>query len=376
MFPPSKFQLSGLVSSHPTQEEAAHLINMTESSITPRSIHELGLTVPTDLPLEHGREKGLEGICGMLAKRYNVDVDEILLTVGASSGIYFVQTALLSPGDHLVIMRPNYPLNIEGARTTGCDISCVDIEFSNGFRVQVDRIAAAVRPETKLISICNPNNPVGTVMPTEQLQELADVAKRNNCFLLVDETYGELLYDGLMPTAAKLGPHVISVSSMSKTWGVSGLRVGWITTTNKQLMDTFVAAKQVISITAGVLDETLCEQILAKAEELHPPIIAELKRRRDIVDNWVKTESDLIEWIAPVAGATAFVRMKKDPPGGKAAFYERLRGIHKIAVIPGHCFEQSDEFFRLGFGYPPAEQVEKGLEGISKALRGQMYSDT
>ncbi|GAB0132060.1 hypothetical protein EsDP_00000508 [Epichloe bromicola] len=369
MFAPSKFQLSDLVSVHPTQE-AAHLINMTESSITPRSINELGLSVPTDLALEHGREKGLKGICGMLAKRYNVDVDEILLTAGASSGIYFVQTALLNPGDHLVIMRPNYPLNIEGAQTTGCGITCVDIDFSNGFRVDVDSIVAAVRPETKLISICNPNNPAGTVMSTEELQKLAEVAKKNNCHLLVDETYGELLHDGQMPTAAKLGPHVIGVSSMSKTWGVSGLRVGWITTTNRQLMDTFVAAKQIISITAGVLDETLCEQILAKAEELHPPIIAELRRRRDVVQDWVESESDLLEWIPPVAGATAFVRMKKDPPGGKVAFYERLRRVQKVAVIPGHCFEQSDEFFRLGFGYPPAKQVEKGLEGISNALRG------
>lgn len=367
---PTKFQLSGLVSTHPTQEEAATLINMTESSITPRSINDLGLSVPTDLPLEHGREKGLNGICGMLAKRYNIDVGDVLLTVGASSAIYFVQTALLNPGDHLVIMRPNYPLNIEGAQTTGCEISCVDIEFSNGFRVDVDKIAAAIRPETKLISICNPNNPVGTVMSTEELQKLADVAAENNCYLLVDETYADLNYDGKLPGAATIGPHVIGVSSMSKTWGVSGLRVGWITTTNKQLMDTFVAAKQIISITAGVLDETLAEQILAKAEEIHPPIIAELKRRRDIVDSWVQSESDLLEWIPPVAGATAFFRVKKDPPGGLDAFYERLRSVQRVAVIPGKCFEQSNDFFRVGFGYPPTDQVEDGLKGISKALRG------
>ncbi|GAD93150.1 aspartate aminotransferase, putative [Paecilomyces variotii No. 5] len=365
-----KFKLSALVSSHPTPEESQHLVNMTESSITPRSIDELDLKVPTNLPLEHGREKGLSGLCGMVAERYGVDMEDVLVTVGASSGIYFVQTALLGPGDHLVMMRPNYPLNIEGAETTGCDISCVDLDFDSGFRVDIDRIAAAIRPETKLISICNPNNPAGTIMSTAELQALAEVARSHDCYLLVDETYSDLLYDGRLPGAASLGSHVIGVSSMSKTWGVSGLRVGWITTKNKQLMDTFVAAKQIISITAGILDETLAEQIMAKADKLHPPIIAELKQRRDLVDSWIRSEVDLLEWILPVAGATGFVRVKQIPPGGMDAFHKRLRSEHHTAVIPGKCFEQPDECFRLGFGYPPSDQVEKGLKAISRALRG------
>ncbi len=366
----AKFQLSALVSSHPTPDENAHLINMTESSITPRSIDNLGLRVPTDLPLEHGREKGLSGLCDMLAKRYGLNTDDVLITVGASSAIYFVQTALLNPGDHLVIMRPNYPLNIEGALTTGCDVSCVDIDFDNGFRVDINRIAAAIRPETKLISICNPNNPTGTTMSVAELQVLAEIAQSHNCYLLVDETYADLLYEGRLPGAATLGSHVIGVSSMSKTWGVSGLRVGWITTTNQQLMDMFVAAKQIISITAGILDETLAEQIMSKAEELHPPIIAELKRRRDLVHSWIQSEADLLEWIPPVAGATGFVRVKQDPPGGMTAFHQRLRSDQHTAVIPGKCFDQPDHFFRIGFGYPAADQVEKGLAAISKALRG------
>ncbi|KAI9725095.1 MAG: hypothetical protein M1828_003436 [Chrysothrix sp. TS-e1954] len=367
---PTRFQLSALVSSHPTIEEAEHLVNMTESSISPRSIDELGLRVPTNLPLEHGREKGLAGLCGMLAKRHNIDIADVLVTVGASSAIYFVQTALLGTDDHLVITRPNYPLNIEGARTTGCEISFVNIDFDDGFQVDIGRIEAAIRPQTRLISICDPNNPTGTSMSVAELRSLAEVAQNHNCYLLVDETYADLLYDGQLPGVASLGPHVIGVSSLSKTWGVSGLRVGWITTTNAQLMETFIAAKQIISITAGILDETLAEQVISKAEVLHPPIIKELQRRRDLVDSWIRSEAHLLEWVPPVAGATAFIRMKQVPPGGIAAFHKRLRSEQHVAVIPGECFEQSNDFFRVGFGYPPAHQVQKGLEGISKALRG------
>lgn len=135
-------------------------------------------------------------------------------------------------------------------------------------------------------------------------------------------------------------------------------------------MDMFVAAKQIISITAGILDETLAEQIMLKAEDLHPPIITELKRRRDLVNSWIQSEADLLEWIPPVAGATGFVRVKQDPPGGMAAFHERLRFDQHTAVIPGKCFDQPDHFFRIGFGYPAADNVEKGLAAISKALRG------
>lgn len=207
-------------------------------------------------------------------------------------------------------------------------------------------------------------------MSVAELQVLAEIAQSHNCYLLVDETYADLLYEGRLPGAATLGSHVIGVSSMSKTWGVSGLRVGWITTTNQQLMDMFVAAKQIISITAGILDETLAEQIMSKAEDLHPPIIAELKRRRDLVHSWIQSENDLLEWIPPVAGATGFVRVKQDPPGGMTAFHHRLRSDQHTAVIPGKCFDQPDHFFRIGFGYPAADQVEKGLAAISKALRG------
>lgn len=329
-----KFKRNGLAVHSPEEVTLPVSTTFTESGITPRSIKYLGLLVPTELPLEHGRHKGLERLCALVAEQSGLAMSDVIVTVGASTGIFIVQTALLSPGDHLVITRPNYLSNIEGPKSTGCRNSYVELDMADGFRVDVDRIAAAIQPHTRLISITNPSNPMGTSMTGDELALLAGLARSRGCYLLVDETYSDLLYEGRLPRAATLGPHVIGVSSMSKTFGVSGIRIGWITMTDARLQETFLAAKELINISVSVVDEALAEQILQKADELVRPTIAYLERRRDFVDTWTQSE-ELLEWIPPVAGGIGFVHLKRDPPGRTAAFYDRLLREQRTVVAQG-----------------------------------------
>lgn len=353
--------------------------NLSESSIADQTLGDLGIEIPRELVLTYTEHAGSQKVRSMIADASNgsLTAEDVLVTAGASTSLFIVATSLLSAKDHLIVTRPNYATNLETPRAIGCEITFIDLEFETGFVLDLQKVAAAIVPgTTKLISVCSPNNPTGSVLKASELERLALLAKENKCYLLVDETYIDLVYptaggeNQSIPPAASLGDHVIGVSSMSKAYGVPGIRIGWLTTVNKTLQEMFLAAKEQISISGSVLDEWVAEQILKRREELLKATRAEMKARRDMVADWIQSESDLLEWVYPDAGVMSFIHIKKEPVGGTARFYDQLLNDHGVYVGRGRWFERPDTFFRLGYGWPTAEQLKIGLAAISKVLRG------
>jgi aspartate/methionine/tyrosine aminotransferase len=206
------------------------------------------------------------------------------------------------------------------------------------------------------------------VLTGAQLRELAALTASRGCRLLVDETYRELAYEGVLPIAASLGDHVISVSSLSKAYGVPGIRIGWLITTDAALRESFLAAKEQINICGSVVDEWIAEQILSRRDQFLTATLAEMRSRREAVSTWIEGE-ELLEWVRPAGGVICLPRMKSEPLGGTAAFYRRLLERHGTYVGPGHWFELSDRYFRLGYGWCTADELRSGLTAISEALR-------
>ena len=354
--------------------------NLSESAISDQTLDSLNITIPSSSILTYTEHKGSHRIRSIVAQASGgpITPEDVLVTAGASTSLFIIKTALLGPKDHLIVTRPNYATNLEIPRSIGCDITFIDLEFESQFRLDIDCISAAIRPGiTRLISICSPNNPTGTLCNSSELQALALLAKENGCYLLIDETYADLNYasdhtnvESKMPGGACLGDHVITVSSMSKAYGVPGIRVGWLTTTNPVLQETLLAAKEQISISGSVLDELVAEQILSHRAELLPKTIADMRHRRDRVASWVEEHSDLIGWVRPEAGVMCFIKIKTEPAGGIDAFYKGLLGKHGVYIGRGTWFERDDTFFRLGYGWPTWEELEVGLDKIVTALRG------
>ncbi len=343
--------------------------NLSESSIADQSLGSLGLQVP-DLTLLYGEHRGGSRLRELVvAGETGVSADDVLITGGAAGALFIIATALLDAGDHLVVVRPNYATNLETPRAIGCGIGFVDLAFEDGFALDLDRIAAAMTPATRLISVTCPHNPTGVMMAEEELQRLADFAAGRGCRLLVDETYRDLSLTERLPIAASMGDHVISVASLSKAFGVPGIRVGWIINRDPALQELFLAAKEQISICGSVINEWVAEELLAHRAAFLEPMLAEWRRRLDRVAEWIAGEENL-EWVRPMGGVVCFPRMKADPPGGTAVFYRRLLERHGTYVGPGHWFEMPDRYFRLGYAWPTAEELEGGLAGISAALRG------
>ncbi len=342
--------------------------NLSESSIADQSLSSLGLTVP-DLTLLYGEHRGSLALRELIvSNERELSADDVLIAGGAAGALFIIATALLGADDHLAVVRPNYATNLETPRAIGCPISFVDLAFEDGFALDIQRLADALTPATKLISITCPHNPTGVTISEEELRGVARLAADSGCLLLVDETYRDLSLTGELPVAATLGSHVISVSSLSKAYGVPGIRVGWIINSDPRLQEIFLAAKEQISICGSVINEWVAEEILKRRDAFLKPTLVEWRRRLDRIATWIEGE-DLLEWVRPSGGVICFPRMKAEPPGGTDAFYRRLLQDQGTYVGPGHWFEMPDRYFRLGYGWPTAEELEGGLAGISAALR-------
>jgi aspartate/methionine/tyrosine aminotransferase len=356
----------------PEQMGYAKLVcNLTESSFRDMHFAELGLDLGA-LVLSYSDHLGhLELRCA-LAAEYAVKPDAVMLTVGAASALFIVATALLERGDRMLVLRPNYATNIETPRALGASVDFVELTFDDGFRIDVDRIAAMIRPDTKLVSITTPHNPTGVMIEENALRRLIEITASHGCTLLVDETYRDMAYAGTAyapqpPLAASIAAHVISVSSLSKTYGLPGLRIGWLVCRDALRMHTLLAAKEQIFICGSALDEEVAWQFFRRRDVFLPGIRATIARHRDLTLHWLAQESRM-QVIAPAGGVVCFPRIRTDAGIDVDTFYRVLNDKYGTFVGPGHWFEQDRAQMRVGFGWPPTAELERGLANIGHAL--------
>src|ERR1700742_454208 len=242
--------------------------NLSESSIRDRKLSDVGVP-PAGLTLFYGEHRGEARLRELIASQAeNLDAGDVLVTAGAAGALFIVATTLLAPCDHLVVIRPNYATNIETPKAIGCDITYIDLSFENAFTLDTQKIAAAIRPNTRLVSITCPHNPTGTLITREQLDQLIELVEGHACSLLVDETYRDLSYGRQLPIAASLSSSAISVCSLSKAYGIPGIRIGWIITRDPVMAERFLAAKEQIGICGSVVDEWLAMAALERRDAL------------------------------------------------------------------------------------------------------------
>lgn len=344
--------------------------NLSESSIRDRMFSGLGFDLG-DLTLHYGSHRGDDRLRELIAEASGgISPGDVLVTAGAAGALFIIATSMLAPADHLVVVRPNYATNIETPRAIGCAISFIDLAFADSFRLDVDAVAAAIRPATKLISVTCPHNPTGTVMPEADLHRLVELAEKHRCHLLVDETYRDMTFAKLLPAAASLSRRAISVSSMSKSYGVPGIRIGWIVTRDPDLQEMFLAAKEQIGICGSVIDEAIAARVLEQREALLIATRSQIARRFGIVSDWIASEP-AVDWVEPAGGVVGIVRLKALVGRDIKRFHHRLLAEHGTYVGPGHWFELPDEYFRLGFAWPTEQELRDGLAAISTTIRAE-----
>ncbi len=365
-----KSEIIALLDEHPTH-------NLGESTSQDLS---LGQVIDGDvlerlkgLRLGYGSSRGEPELRARIAGNLGVSPDDVIVTVGGSSALFATTFVLCRPGDEVVVSSPNFPPTIEIIRAVGADIRPVRLEFDAGYRVAAGAFAAALSPNTKLVSFATPQNPSGVAFSREECEAVLALMGEvcPGAYLVVDETYRESVYgEADAPRSlAGLSPRLITVASMSKCHGAPGLRIGWLTCQAPELAEQLVLAKLNTVISCSVVDECLALEVLRRADEV-------LNERRRLlgeaiakVERWVERESDLIEWVRPDGGALCCARLRPGPfdAAGVEAFYGEL-GRQSALVANGSWFGEEARIFRVGFGYPPPERLENALDAVSRAL--------
>ena len=346
--------------------------NLSESSYTDTIFRDLNLNL-NDLVVCYGNHIGHLGLRKEILKdeAANLKTDDVLITAGAAAALFIVSTSLLEAGDELVVVKPNYATNIETPKAIGANIKYLPMTFENNFKVDVDALKNLITPKTKLVSLTCPHNPTGTMISENELREIIKVVEASNAYLLVDETYRDMSFKFKLPIAASLSDKVISVSSLSKTYGLPGIRIGWLTTQNKKLQELFLAAKEQIFICGSVVDEEIAYRYMVKRNDYFPAIKKDMQEKFEIVKSWMATQK-YFDWVEPTGGVVCFPRIKPGLLVDTKIFYDCLLSKYETYVGPGHWFEESDRFFRLGFGWPTQQELKNGLQGLERAIESSI----
>ncbi len=337
-----------------------------ESAIKYHNFDELNINLGS-LPLRYGHHKGRPDLRDTISKSYEgFTGNEIIVTTGASEANFIIVSALVKPGDNVIIEHPNYPSLYEVPRSLGCDVTLFSLEYSNNFKPDLDKLKSLLKPNTKLISLTHPNNPTGSMISADELEKYVEFAEENNAYLMLDETYRELAFETRLPGAASLSPKVISISSMSKCYGLPGIRTGWLASSSKEFLDMALAIREQISITNGAINEEIAFQTLNRKDEFLNFAKKHIKKNFDLVTDWIG-QQDTLEWIKPEKGVVSLPRIKKGSCSDPEDVYKLLAEKYKTFVVPGRCFEMDNHHFRFGFG-GSYEEIEKGLHNINSAL--------
>lgn len=340
--------------------------NLTESSITDMFLGDIDINL-NKLVLCYGDHLGKYELRDLIAKEYNLKAENVLLAVGAAAALFMINTSILDKDSHLIVMRPNYGTNIETPKALECNISYLDLDFNNGFKLDIEKIEKLITPETKMISLTYPHNPTGVMINESELRKVIKIAEDNNCYLLFDETYREMSFIDKLPLAATLSDKVISISSMSKAYGLPGIRMGWLICKDENLMNTFLAAKEQIYICNSVVDEEIAYVFLKNKEPYFKKINEHILENYKVVETFINNQNYL-EWVKPSGGVVCFPRIKSSLNINIEQFYKILNEKYKTYVGPGHWFEMDKHFMRIGYGWPDKEQLRQGLENITKAI--------
>ncbi|HMD34137.1 MAG TPA: aminotransferase class I/II-fold pyridoxal phosphate-dependent enzyme [Vicinamibacterales bacterium] len=347
--------------------------NLSESGVYPLALGEL-LDEPAaarailDERLRYTQSNGTEALRAAIAGFYpGASSDHIQVTNGGSEANFITTLRLVERDDEVVLMVPNYMQTWGIARAFGGIVREWPLTLDGGrWRVDTDSLTRLVSAKTKLIVICNPNNPTGARFEAADLDRVADIADRSGAWILSDEIYRGAERDG-RETASMWGraERIVVTSGLSKAYGLPGLRIGWIAGAPDFVASTW-AYHDYTTIAPGALSDALARRALDPRRRMR---ILErtrsiLNRNFPVIAGWLDTHGDLFSYAPPDAGAIVYVRYRH--PINSTELVTRLREEKSVLVVPGDHFGM-DGYLRIGFG-DEVDYLQQGLERLHQLL--------
>ncbi|OJJ06271.1 hypothetical protein ASPVEDRAFT_45677 [Aspergillus versicolor CBS 583.65] len=346
-----------------------------------------------DRKLTYGAIRGSEQLRTTLANLYSVrtptplPADNVLATAGAIQANFLLLYTLVGPGDHVICHYPTYQQLYSVPTSLGADVSLWKSKEAEGWKLDLDELKALIQPNTKLIILNNPQNPTGAIIPQETLDEIVEIARSSSIYIFCDEVYRPLFHsitpmDPEFPSSAlSLGyERTIVTGSMSKAYSLAGIRVGWIASRDRSVIEACASVRDYTTISVSQLDDAVASYALAPTT-IHALLrrnIELAKRNFAILDKFIESHRWACDWVKPRAGTTAFVRFNKmGKPVNDVTFCETLLERTGLMFVPGSlCFGNGEEFHGyVRIGYVCETQVlEDGLAALGEFLE-EGYED-
>jgi aspartate/methionine/tyrosine aminotransferase len=336
--------------------------NLATSGVGAFPLRELGVTID-QLEINGDSTYGYAPLQEGIAKKCEVNPDCVVAAAGTSMANHLAMAALLEPGDEVLTEHPTYELLVSTARYFGADVRSFPRLESEGYALNPAAIQKAISAKTKLIIITNLHNPSSVLAPDATLREVRDIARSIGAHVLVDEVYLDAVYENTPRSSFHLGPEFIVTNSLTKVYGLSGLRCGWILA-QPDLANKMWRLNDLFGSIPAHPAELLCVIALQHLDKIR-------ERARKIVeaDRAVLTSSlnehttQHLSAVRTKFGTTSFVGLKK---GTSDEFLTSLRRDYETTAVPGRFFGMSNHF-RIGMGVN-TEMFAEGLARIARAL--------
>jgi aspartate/methionine/tyrosine aminotransferase len=361
-----------------TRHETHVKYDIAESGILPLSTSDLLAFEPEgeraatlesllNLPLGYSEARGTMALRSALAATYqSVSPDQILVTTGAIEANFLLFNVLLDAGDHVIAPYPAYQQLYTVPRAIGCDVSLWKVGPETNYRYDVDALERLITPKTRLIIVNTPHNPTGAMLSPPDAARVYDLAQSVGAWVIGDEAYRWLSVpdgDAFAPPVVDSGPRGISVGTLSKPYGLPGLRIGWIAGP-ADLVEKCWGMRDYISLSPGKLNDALAclglkhhEKIIARNREI---ITANLAA----ASQWIDSRRDMLSWTPPKGGLLAL--LKYNLPVDSLTLADKLATEYSVMLAPGSAFGY-EHHLRLGIGQRP-DLFATGLSEAGRAF--------
>ena len=310
-----------------------------------------------DLKLGYTESQGHPRLRKEIAETYSgLSADEVLVVV-PEEGIFLLMHALLEPGDHIICTFPGYQSLYEIARSIGCSVSFWEPIEEDGWHYDIDQLRSLIKSNTRLAIINFPHNPTGFIPTIDSYKSIVDLFAQRGIRLLSDEMYRYLeIQDGsTLPAGCELYERAISLSGLSKSYGLPGLRIGWIATKDHELLIRMMGLKDYTTICASAPSEVLAIFALANRHSIIGGQLKRVRRNLDILDEFFEDNGESIRWNRPLGGSIGFARLQL--PIGATEFCDTLVADTGIMMAPSSVFHYGDHHVRIGFGREDLPEV-------------------
>lgn len=317
------------------------------------------------LTLGYTESAGGEFLREAIAKHYRGFSASNVVVASPGELNFIAMNILLQPSDSVVVISPCYQSLVEVVKSIGCKISCWKPNPTN-WKFSVDVLDSLVTDSTKLIIINFPHNPTGAYLTPDELNRVVEIARKHGSYIFSDEMYRGLVLEPMekLRPICELYEKGISLWGPSKTFGLAGLRTGWLVCSDSAFLQKVVSFKDYLSICSSAPSEVLTAMALNNMEAYLQPNIQKIKKNVSLFSSFVETHQLFTNFVKPAAGSTSFVELNIE--GSALEFSDRLVSETGIMTVPAEMFDYEGKFLRIGFGRKNFAEVLSGLDSYLK----------